>query len=71
MEPHYVLGIEPEEQYKSQCFPLENVTHLLLYTDGVLDAENQSGKHFGMDNLRGAVGTDSPRRTIDAILTGG
>jgi serine phosphatase RsbU (regulator of sigma subunit) len=68
VEPHYVLGIEPEEQYKSQYFSLENVRHLLLYTDGVLDAEDQSGKHFGMDNLRGAVGTDSPRRTIDAIL---
>lgn len=68
VEPHYVLGIEPDEKYIPTRIPLTHTTRLLLYTDGVLDAPNAAGEHFGLGNLREAATVDSPRHTIDAMI---
>ena len=49
-------------KYTERTVPLEAGDHLLLYTDGLIEAENTSGSEFGAAKLeallRGAAGAD-------------
>jgi serine phosphatase RsbU (regulator of sigma subunit) len=55
MEPNLVLGVDPSAQYATETFPLHASSTLLLYTDGVVDAESRKSDRFGADRLRDAV----------------
>jgi serine phosphatase RsbU (regulator of sigma subunit) len=55
LEPQLVLGVDPAEEYRSQSFILEPGASVLLYTDGVVEAEEPSGEQFGVDRLVEAV----------------
>ncbi|HEY1685585.1 MAG TPA: PP2C family protein-serine/threonine phosphatase [Tepidisphaeraceae bacterium] len=67
-EPHFALGIDCEERYIPLRISLKEKTQLLLYTDGVLDAQNTSEEHFGVNNLLASAKSDAPRGMIDAIV---
>ena len=45
----------PESVYEHQQVPLREGDVLVLYTDGVTDAQNSAGNDFGEDRLREAV----------------
>jgi len=42
-----LLGVRPNEPYTENEFSFETGDRLLLYTDGVLEAENAGGQSFG------------------------
>jgi serine phosphatase RsbU (regulator of sigma subunit) len=47
-----VLGIFPEAEYQSDTVTLNPGDHLVLFTDGVVEALNTSGDEFGEERLR-------------------
>jgi serine phosphatase RsbU (regulator of sigma subunit) len=46
-----VLGIDPDEPYNQSVVELKSGDHLLLYSDGVLDAMNFKQETFGRQRL--------------------
>ena len=46
-----VLGLFPEAQYDSGTVKLKSNDHLVLFTDGVIEALNRDGEEFGMERL--------------------
>jgi sigma-B regulation protein RsbU (phosphoserine phosphatase) len=66
-----VLGILPTADYHELEQPLEAEDRLLLYTDGLVEAANASDELFGLDRLKGAVGSGlslTPDGAADALL---
>jgi sigma-B regulation protein RsbU (phosphoserine phosphatase) len=51
IEPHLVLGVDPEIEYSTQTFPLEPGFTVLLYTDGVIEAQAMSGERLQISGL--------------------
>ncbi len=49
------LGMETNSTYKQHSFYMNPGDFLLLYTDGVTDAENPEGQDFGMQRLQDIV----------------
>jgi phosphoserine phosphatase RsbU/P len=46
-----LLGVRPSEEYAQTEFSLETGDRLLVYTDGVVEAENARGEAFGQARL--------------------
>jgi sigma-B regulation protein RsbU (phosphoserine phosphatase) len=46
-EPGLLLGVRPDEKYLDSEFRILGGDRLLLYTDGLLEAENRVGQSFG------------------------
>ena len=46
-----ILGVRKEIDFEERSLALEKGDSVLLYTDGVIEAENQSGEFFGMARL--------------------
>jgi serine phosphatase RsbU (regulator of sigma subunit) len=65
LEPQLVLGVDPDEQYRSESFILEPGASVLLYTDGVVEAEAPSGEQFGVERLLEAFQTPAEGDTAD------
>jgi len=70
LEPNLVLGVEKESTYAAEVFDLAPLSTLLLYTDGVLDAESKAGERFTLDRLRQSLrgSFDSAQAMVDAVL---
>jgi len=49
-----LLGVEPYE-YEEACYQFEPGERLVLYTDGVTDAVNAAGEHFGEARLHEVI----------------
>ncbi len=47
-----VLGLFPSAQYESRTVALQPGDHLVLFTDGALEARNTAGEEFGEERLR-------------------
>jgi sigma-B regulation protein RsbU (phosphoserine phosphatase) len=59
-EPKLPLGIDYETQYVAESIDLSATpTTLLLYTDGVPDAENPQDEHFGEERLAELLSTNA------------
>jgi serine phosphatase RsbU (regulator of sigma subunit) len=72
LEPNLVLGVERDSTYATETFDVSPRSTILLYTDGVLDAESATGDRFGSARLgQTLAGTfDSAQGVIDAVLAG-
>lgn len=46
-----VLGLFPEARYESRAVTLQPGDHLILFTDGVVEALNVAGEEFGKERL--------------------
>lgn len=70
LEPNLVLGVEHDSTYATEAFDLSPGSTLLLYTDGVLDAETAAGDRFGSARLAQALAGrfDSAQGVVDAVL---
>jgi serine phosphatase RsbU (regulator of sigma subunit) len=60
------VGLIPEAPYESHILPLEPDDLLVLYTDGIWEAENVQGDEFGRERLARAVLAvrDRPAREV-------
>jgi len=65
-ETQLVLGLEKHVGYSTQVFPLNPMTRLLLYTDGVTDAANETGERYSVEQLIAALG--GPFRGAQTIV---
>lgn len=59
-QPGVALGIAPEFTYDMYNATLAPGEALILYTDGVTEAENVKTEQFGLDRLLGILGGASP-----------
>ena len=65
------LGAMPNARYKEQTFQIAAGDRLLLYTDGVSEAENSPGERLGLSGIESAVmGTErmDAEQTVQALL---
>lgn len=70
---HLPLGILGPDQFRSTCLvrEMEVGDRLLLWSDGIVEAENAEGEQFGNDRLEAIVaGVSDPNAIYDAILEG-
>jgi sigma-B regulation protein RsbU (phosphoserine phosphatase) len=63
-----VLGVTTEESWKQESVELGPGDVLLLYTDGLTDAQNDQGTSFGVDMLQQVL-VHAPRRSASGIQT--
>jgi serine phosphatase RsbU (regulator of sigma subunit) len=54
-ESNLALGMRPNVPFSFSEIPLASGDRLVLYTDGLLEAENPSGDQFGADRLEEAA----------------
>jgi len=64
-----VLGLFPEAQYESHTVMLQPGDHLVLFTDGVVEALNAAGEEFGKERLC-ALLRGKARATAPELLSG-
>lgn len=50
-----VLGLFPQAQYESRTIKMEPGDHLVLFTDGVLEARNTADEEFGEERICGLL----------------
>jgi len=74
MEPQLVLGVDANETYKTEGFILEPGASIMLYTDGVVEAEAGNGEQYGLQRLCAALSSvkgqpeSDPQSRIQAVL---
>ncbi len=56
------LGVLPNVSYRSHTVTLEEGDTVLLYTDGVTEAQNRSGEQFGLERLQEVFQEETPSR---------
>lgn len=69
--PDVPIGILENHSFAEHIYTLRKNTSLLFYTDGITDAENQTGKFYGKNRLLGCLhnhASDSPKEIIEKIL---
>ena len=70
-ETGLILGLFGNAEYRSAEIPMSNYDTLVLYTDGITEAEDRHGKMFGVDRLKRCAAEhkrSSVTDTLDAIL---
>ena len=70
-----VLGVLPDWRYRNNRVQLESGDHLVLFTDGVTEAEDANGMEFGEERvmrvLQEATGSaEEVRRALMDAVTG-
>jgi serine phosphatase RsbU (regulator of sigma subunit) len=70
VEPQLVLGVEKDVRYPTERFDLPASASLILYTDGVIDAQSPQGKRFDIEQIIESIKgrTDSAQVLLDAIV---
>ena len=66
-----VIGVRKDVFFEEKCIPLQAGDKILLYTDGITEAQNRAGEFFGVDRLSelfAAQRCESPQASIDNIL---
>ncbi len=65
-DPGVALGVAPEFEYKRYTTTLSPGDAIILYTDGVTEAENNRQEQFGLERLR-EICTNSPPKNAKEI----
>jgi serine phosphatase RsbU (regulator of sigma subunit) len=66
-----LLGVVKEQEFEERCCSFAAGDILLLHTDGLVDAENDSGEFFGterLSNLLAALRNFEPEDILAAIF---
>ena len=63
------LGLFPDATFPTHTLDLSNSKRLLLFTDGVLEAENTAGEQFLDQRLR-SLASENPHATLEHWLDG-
>ncbi len=67
-----ILGVKREVTFEEKSVVLRKGDLVLLYTDGITEAQNPEGEFFGVDRLGKLVatqGSNSPEEIIDKIVS--
>lgn len=69
VERNLVMGFMPSYEYKVGKFKLNPKEKLILYTDGVTEAQNKKGEMFGEERLKKILNKsfDTSKKTIEHI----
>jgi serine phosphatase RsbU (regulator of sigma subunit) len=59
VDPQLVLGVDQDVEYPTQRFSLTDGITILLYTDGVIEAQAVSGERLQIEGLAGALKFDT------------
>jgi len=73
VENGLMLGPFADPSYSSVGLPMEQGDRVVLFTDGVVEAKNSSGKEFGVERVRHILESKHdlrPGRFVDALLYG-
>lgn len=62
-----IIGVVPRIEFEEKSLPLAIGDRLVLYTDGIIEAENQVGKMFGLNKLAASF-TETRRKESDEAL---
>ena len=70
VDPELVLGVDPDQTYTTQRFTLARGSALVLYTDGVVDAQNEHGERFSVEGLAKSLygRYEHAQAIIDAVV---
>ncbi len=70
IDPQLVLGVEPSTRFPTQRFQLPRNANLLLYTDGVIDAQSATGERFSEEGLAACIygKFDNAQAMLDTVL---
>jgi sigma-B regulation protein RsbU (phosphoserine phosphatase) len=66
-----ILGVLPEVIFEEKSVHLEPGDILLLYTDGIIEAQNAAGEFFGIDRICRTLHLlrdDTPEAIISALF---
>lgn len=67
-----IIGVAREVDFEEKALPLEGGSRLVLYTDGIVEAENGAGELFGLARFVASLseaGGGEPGVLIDAALS--
>lgn len=53
--PGLPIGVEPNENYAKKIFTPSHGDLLILYTDGIIDVRNESGKAYSLNRLKSVI----------------
>jgi len=73
VENGLMLGPFTNASYTSLSFTMQHGDRVVLFTDGLVEAKNSSGKEFGVDRVRQILESKHdlrPSRFVDALLYG-
>lgn len=62
-----LMGINPQAEFRSAELTLGEGDTLVLYTDGVSEAENAEGLQFGLDRMRVALSQAGPPYAVTSV----
>ncbi len=63
-----VLGVKPDETYKSETAPFPRGARLILYSDGLPEQRTPDGGQFGIERaLQALADTHAPRDDVQAL----
>ncbi len=62
------IGIEREYKWTTESIQLEQGDTIIMYTDGIIEAESISGEHFGFDRLRSVL-EQSPAGSAEVLMS--
>ncbi|HTL29592.1 MAG TPA: SpoIIE family protein phosphatase [Tepidisphaeraceae bacterium] len=70
IDPQLVLGVEPSIRFPTHRFTLPRNANLLLYTDGVIDAQSATGERFNEEGLAASLygKFDNAQAMIDTVI---
>ena len=70
IEPQLVLGVDDGIRFETQHFSIGSGASVLLYTDGVIDAQSASGTRYNIEGLAQSLygKYDSAQAIIDAVV---
>ena len=69
-KPNLAAGLFKEFPYQGESLQLEKGTRLLIYTDGVSEAENQSKELYGEDRLEQFAQNSNPQDSSEEFING-
>jgi sigma-B regulation protein RsbU (phosphoserine phosphatase) len=64
------LGVSGETVFRNKTIPIESHDTLLMYTDGVIEAQNEKGEYFGIGRLEEILkrSHSSPSSLVEELL---
>lgn len=68
-KPNLAAGLFPDFPYQQETITIEKGSRLLIYTDGVSEAENAVKELYGDDRLIAFCGCESPVETSEEFLS--